>query len=1022
MLIYAGTADSENPDTKNTILYGDENNRVLIIYRKDEKINVTIKGLKIQAGTAHDEVADLTLNSGETTKYRGGGIFNANADTKLHEVVITGNVANNESDTDVAMGGGIYNHSGDLTLNNCYVESNVSTKKDNEGKGGGIYLDEGTAKVVIEKSAVSQNTATTGNGLGSGGGIYINKGEADVTISDASITNNIAIDNESNASNAQGGGIYCEQRNIDIKNTRITQNIATIGSGSGLGGGIYNMALSEEQHKLTLDNSVISENTAFKNTNFAPSGSPVKGFGGGIYIENGSVAITESDLQKNVAADANATETVGGNGGAIHNVAGRLIIEACQILENTATNANGFGYGGGISNVSDKEVKLFNTLIARNIAGDQALGGGISNTTGSNVTLINVTITENSAGQQGSIGGGSGIYNFNSGHITVENTIVWYNKEDNDIVQYLDDGATHISGYCFISGLKNDPGMGDTTILDGKDRPADYPKFVDLENHNYRLKAASPLRNLAHKQYIDNGASIWNNPDEDLDNNRRVKRELDLGAYESNPFTVTLTDFEEFNYNVPDSLEKYGVISPIVYEVDPDSSFKFALRVDSNTIYKTVVEVDGQEYQADEAKIYTIPDISKDIHINVQLTVEKYAVTMPAVKGVITDSVAGTYHVAPNEEFVFSLKPKDGYNSSGLIVKANNKVITPDSDKYRITVSSNVAITIEGLKTNEYTVRMPKVTGISTTPSAGNYTTQYDSTFNFTATKASGYENYNLSIKTDQNYPIETVDAATGKYRIKNIKHDVTLALTLTRQPEYTVTLNAISEIETSPKAGQYTIEEGNSFKVTFVIPEKYQADDILVELDGNAKTFSRVKDNTYAYTITDLQKNHTISIVKNPRYQINLNKIDGIIFNPVSGTHYVGKYDNFNFTITLDKNYAQSTFKIYANNLQINPIRISNGVYAYSLPSVQNDYNITQEGVKQNNDTGNEDINGKIKVYIDNKTLFIRTGENALLAIYTLSGQMHKLENITAGTTSVQLPSGVYIVKVNDEIFKVIL
>lgn len=1034
VLIYGGFDDVDNSAAKNTILHGGDNNRVLIIYNKENLLNVTIEGLKIMKGTAHDEVKDITLSSGETSKYRGGGIFNANANTTLNEVVITENVAGNETSTYTAMGGGIYNHSGKLTLKNCLVGNNVAANMNSDGKGGGIYLNEGTAETTIYGgSVISENMATKGTGSGSGGGIYISKGSTDVHISKSSIIKNIAINNADNESAAQGGGIYNEKRNIVIDTTKITHNTATIGKGNGSGGGIYHPFLldPENQITITLDNSEISENIAFKNTNFVASSDILKGSGGGIYFGEGSIVFYACKLQKNTAAYANVNETVSGNGGAVYNVAGRLIMEACEVLENTATNAKGNGYGGGISNASDNEVKLFNTLIAKNAAGDQALGGGIYNTTGKDVTLTNVTIAGNTAGQKGvakrngdanSVGGGSGIYNFEEGHITVENTIVWNNQEEDGIVQYLDDGATHFGGYCFISDHENSAGHGDTITLNGKNRAIDYPKFVEPQSHNYRLKAASPLRNLALKEYIDDGKGIWNEPDKDLDNNERVKRSLDLGAYESSPLSVTLTNSVNFGYNIPDSLEKYGVIAPTEYEVDPNSSFVFALRVDPGIVYNAVVKANGQECKPGTDDLYTIPDITEDTQIEVQFTADKYTVTMPKVEGVITEPVADNYQVESGKDFIFSLKLEDGYNQSIPVVKANGTIITATDGKYSIRVSSNVEITIEEVKPNEYTVKIPQVTGLSTNPAAGNYTVKYDGTFDFTVTKKQGYENLNLSISTDQNYYVETVDAALGKYRIKKIKHDINISMALTQNAVYKVTLKTISDIQTTPKAGQYSREDGESFGVTFVIPEKYEVDDIIVDLNGNSKTFSHVSGNTYSYTITNIKKNHVISIEKNKRFEINLNKTDGVVFDPSAGMHNVGKYDDFSFTITLEKNYDQSTFKVYANNSLINPIQVKDGTYTYRLSSVQKDYDITVEGVEKNDDVANEDIDGKIKVYANNKTLFVRTNEVALLTIYTLNGQIHTSETIPAGTTKVQLPSGVYIVKVNDEIFKVII
>ncbi len=170
-------------------------------------------------------------------------------------------------------------------------------------------------------------------------------------------------------------------------NSGVTLNLSKVtiangNSGSG-GGGIYNSGM------LSVTSTTFYSNTANVN------------IGGGGIFNDGSLGVTDSTFLSN-----GATGFAGGGG--IAN-GGALTITASTFLSNTALQ------GGGIFNsfVFGK-LAIINSTFSGNSASD---GGSIYNIFGVTATITNATFSSNSA--SGSAGG-----IFNSGTMTLGNTIV----------------------------------------------------------------------------------------------------------------------------------------------------------------------------------------------------------------------------------------------------------------------------------------------------------------------------------------------------------------------------------------------------------------------------------------------------------------------------------------------------------------------------------------------------------------------------------------------------------------------
>jgi hypothetical protein len=171
----------------------------------DPALVFTLSGLTFTGGDHHIE----------------GGAINSNTNLVISHCVITGNAAGD--------GGGIAMDAGTLTMTNCRVFGNVAFDD-----GGGIYHDDGI--VIITSSVIQGNTAND-----RGGGI--------------AALENIEINSSTVASNsaANGGGVFVQANLTGNEIAKI--NNSTI-SGTLTGGGIYSMAgLTTVRFSKIIDNS-----------------------------------------------------------------------------------------------------------------------------------------------------------------------------------------------------------------------------------------------------------------------------------------------------------------------------------------------------------------------------------------------------------------------------------------------------------------------------------------------------------------------------------------------------------------------------------------------------------------------------------------------------------------------------------------------------------------------------------------------------------------------------------------------
>jgi len=414
----SGNGDEE------TVFSGNGTSRIFVV----SNANVTINNVGFTDGSAADN---------------GGAIHSTNSTLTINGSAFTQNQAGGA--TAGQGGGAIFAESGIVTVN-------TSTFTENEadgaaGSGGAILAGTG-ATLNVTGGTFTENSANR-----AGGAI---EGTAGATIN---ITNTTITDNTTGSNPGNGGGLHI----TGMGNTNIIGGLVSNNSAAAEGGGLWNGAGT-----MVITGTVISENTA--------SGAGADQGGGGIYNLSGAVVINaETEITGNVADGA-----AGSGGGILNDVGGSLTITSAIITENTSNRAGGGiednsgtagtvtmtdvtlndnttnnspGNGGGLHITGPGSVTIVGGTVSNNEAG--AEGGGLWNGTGI-MSIDGTVISNNTASGNDATQGGGGIYNLNSGTVTIVNATISNNTADgtagsgggilNDVGSQLTITDTEISG------------------------------------------------------------------------------------------------------------------------------------------------------------------------------------------------------------------------------------------------------------------------------------------------------------------------------------------------------------------------------------------------------------------------------------------------------------------------------------------------------------------------------------------------------------------------------------------------
>lgn len=154
--------------------------------------------------------------------------------------------------------------------------------------------------------------------------------------------------------------------------------------------------------------------------------------------------------------------------------------------------------------------------------------------------------------------------------------------------------------------------------------------------------------------------------------------------------------------------------------------------------------------------------------------------------------------------------------------------------------------------------------------------------------------------------------------------------------------------------------------------------------------------------------------------FTVTLPAVEGVATDPVAGSYLVEAGGNFRFFLTLNKDYDQSQPVVTTSrNETIEP---SASTSAYIIENVQSAVTITISGIRKNTVVSNATLDSGLRIRTEASALYIETDRPADVRIFSISGSTIASFEAQPGTTRHSLSPGIYIVKAENQVYKVII
>ncbi|WP_337940537.1 hypothetical protein [Parabacteroides sp.] len=218
------------------------------------------------------------------------------------------------------------------------------------------------------------------------------------------------------------------------------------------------------------------------------------------------------------------------------------------------------------------------------------------------------------------------------------------------------------------------------------------------------------------------------------------------------------------------------------------------------------------------------------------------------------------------------------------------------------------------------------------------------------------------------------------------------------------------SELRTSS-----TIKLTNTLPVTLNTANTYQYRCLITNSKADVSTTLTVKAEVRVTSTSGNPDPEPTPIF----YKVTLPSVAGVKTVPSAGTYSIEAGDFFTFNLTLEEAYNESQPIITVGNQEIIPTKNGN----YKIQTVTEDVSIVITGIALNIPTSNivtkEEI---IKVWGNKNTLHILTPQRTKVFIYTFGGQLYKTQTVSGEYSFSGIPSGNYLIYIDNKIFKIAL
>ena len=481
--------------------------------------------------------------------------------------------------------------------------------------------------------------------------------------------------------------------------------------------------------------------------------------------------------------------------------------------------------------------------------------------------------------------------------------------------------------------------------------------------------------------------------------------------------------------------EKVAYNDPLSFMLVPEKGYKLPATIKVEMGASTLQVGDDYSYNTatGEVKIKAVTDVVKIKAVGVELS--KYTITM-ALTNLKSDKKELT--VYEGESFTFKLIPDAGYRLPETIaVTGANGAITgvvynSTSGEVKIPkVKEALTVTAVAKAIPTYAVEF-QLTDV-TTDWEEDAVVQEEGTLRCTLKAKTGFL-LPTSITVTMggvDYKDYTYDAKTGKVEVRNVKGKVVIVAVGLDDSKRKVALS-LSHVSSKPSPTEVPVN--SQLELVFTADNGYKLPETIKVSMGN-KTLTADSDYTYnkstgKFTLAKVTGNVEIIVIaeliqtptpdpdpKPVTYTVTLPVIEGVVLTSETGTA-IKENEDFIFTITLKDGYKNSKPVVKANGKEILPD--SKGRYV--VKNVKTNITITVSGIVKDGPTANLEIQGSLKVWGADGHLHILSSKVGEARVITYSGQLYKIITLTGGETITSLPSGIYIVRIDGQSYKVYL
>lgn len=149
--------------------------------------------------------------------------------------------------------------------------------------------------------------------------------------------------------------------------------------------------------------------------------------------------------------------------------------------------------------------------------------------------------------------------------------------------------------------------------------------------------------------------------------------------------------------------------------------------------------------------------------------------------------------------------------------------------------------------------------------------------------------------------------------------------------------------------------------------------------------------------------------------HNVTLPLLTGAATTPGGGISEIEDGERFRFTLALDKDYSESKPVVTVGDKTLVPDAGMN----YITDPVTADMAIKIDGIVKNTATANEEITTGSKVYAAGGVLYIQPEAPVKVSVFNMQGRLME-SSMISGDTQMQLPQGIYVVRLGDRNYKV--